>query len=70
MEDTKDSSPKLLRLRAVTNRTGLSKSTIYALMKTGAFPLPVHLGRRLVRWVATEIDAWILARAARRGLDV
>jgi prophage regulatory protein len=59
----------LLRLRQVTARTGMSRSTIYSYIKDGRFPAPVTISERCVAWVETEIDRWIEDRIAcsRRG---
>ena len=57
---------KLLRLPEVKARTGLSRSTIYALMAQNGFPHHVPLGMRCVGWLESEIDAWITDRIARR----
>ena len=43
----------------VKERTGLSRSTIYAKIAEGTFPRPVSLGARAVGWLESEIDAWI-----------
>lgn len=52
----------ILRRPEVEARTGLSRSTIYAWMKEGAFPKPVKLGARLVGWMDTDIEAWVDAQ--------
>lgn len=57
---------RLIRLPQVIARTGLSRSTIYARAKAGAFPKPVNLGNSLSAWVEDEIDAWVEARIAER----
>lgn len=53
--------PRLLRLKEVQDRVGMSKTTIYDRVKTKSFPAPVHLGT-LAAWVESEVDAWILDR--------
>ena len=55
--------PRLLRLQAVRELTGLSRSTIYA---DPEFPKPVKIGPRAVAWVEQEIKEWIVARIAER----
>lgn len=57
---------KLLRLPEVKARTGLSRSTIYALIGQSKFPRHIPLGMRCVGWLESEIDAWIETRAASR----
>ena len=49
----------ILRLPAVTARTGLSRSTIYQRIAEGRFPKPVPLGGRAVGWVEAEINDWL-----------
>lgn len=57
-----------LRLPQVKQRTGLSRSSIYAKMQNGDFPSPVNLGGRSVAWIDHEVEDWIHARiAATRG---
>jgi prophage regulatory protein len=60
---------RLIRLPALMDRTGLSRSTIYLLISRGTFPRPVSLGARSVAWIEADVDDWIEARihATRRG---
>ena len=39
----------------VERETGLSKSTIYALIKKGEFPEPIQLGQRASGWLSSEV---------------
>ncbi len=54
----------ILRLPAVKSRTGLSRSSIYAKVRTGEFPKPVSIGLRSVGWSERELQQWIAARIA------
>ncbi len=56
----------ILRRREVEARTGLARSTLYALMAADRFPKQIKLGERAVGWVAVEIEVWIAARIAQR----
>ena len=56
----------ILRLPAVKAATGLSRSTIYAEVSAGRMPPPIKLSPRSSGWLATEIDAFIEARARAR----
>ena len=47
------------RLPEVMVHTGLSRSSIYAKMAVGDFPLSINLGPRAVGWIADEIIDWI-----------
>ena len=62
---------RLLRIREVQARTGLSRSTIYAWSADGRFPAPVRLGGRVARWVEAEVDDWLRKWVEkRRGVEV
>lgn len=50
---------RIIRLKEVQSRTGLSRSTIYAWMNEKKFPVPVQLGARAVGWNEAEIQKWI-----------
>lgn len=56
-------TPRILRLRDVCQRTGLSRSGIYERQQNGGFPSSIKLGNgRAVGWVASEVDEWVLAQ--------
>jgi prophage regulatory protein len=49
----------ILRLPQVKARTGLSRSTIYALVKQGKLAPPVPLGARAVGWLESDVSSYI-----------
>lgn len=49
----------ILRLPAVTVRTGLSRATIYRKTQCAEFPRPHQLSQRAVGWLEAYIEAWI-----------
>ena len=57
---------RILRRPDVETQTGLSRSTIYDLMKVHKFPRPVPLGEKSVGWLESEIENWIAERVAER----
>jgi prophage regulatory protein len=61
------SPPRLIRLPDVVERTGLSRSSIYAMAAKGAFPALVKLTERSAAWVETEVNDWIAGRIAARS---
>ena len=67
-----DQIRKLIRIRSVTNLTGLSKSYIYDLCKKGLFPKSIQLvpGGTSVAWVKSEIMDWIDSRIQERNRGV
>ena len=65
---------RVLRMRSVMERTGLSRAAIYRLIRADDFPAAIRLGPRAVGWPAQRIDEWIASRetvrsdSAHRGL--
>lgn len=53
---------RLIKLREVISRTGLSRSTIYLSVSRNQFPKPIKISMRRVGWLETEIDHWITMR--------
>ncbi|MBM4208525.1 MAG: AlpA family phage regulatory protein [Gammaproteobacteria bacterium] len=56
----------MLKLKAVKEMTGLSRSTLYAYIEMGKFPRQVKLGERCVAWVEEEVATWLEARITER----
>jgi len=55
---------RLLRLPAVMQMAGLSRSSIYLQIKDGRLPAQVDLGGRAVAWVEQEVLQWASDRIA------
>ena len=53
-----------LRLRQVTTKTKLGRTTTLEQVKAGLWPPPIKLGARAVAWVEREIDEVLAARIA------
>ncbi|MGR3513178.1 MAG: helix-turn-helix transcriptional regulator [Paracoccaceae bacterium] len=51
-----------LRRHIVEEITGLSRSTIYALMSKGQFPRPIRLRGKAVAWSEEDVAAWLVNR--------
>lgn len=49
----------LSRLPAVEELTGLSRATIWRLIRAKKFPAPQKISTRCVAWRGSELDAWI-----------
>ncbi len=52
----------ILRLPAVIERTGLSRSTVYLMMSKNEFPSTISLGDRAVGWLEDDINSWLEQR--------
>lgn len=55
-------SQVIIRLPQVKQRTGLSRSTIYSLIRGGQFNAPISLGARAVGWLDSDVDDFIAER--------
>lgn len=55
---------RFLRLPEVETATGLKKSTIYLLMKRGAFVPCVQITSRCVAWPESRVLQWVQDRIA------
>lgn len=49
----------ILRIGKVTARTGLSKGTIYTLMKRDEFPKSFPITEGCVGWLESDVNSWI-----------
>lgn len=60
--------PRILRLKQLTERIGLGRSTIYDRMDAqsprydATFPKPIKLGATSIGWIDSEITTWIEQR--------
>ncbi|MFC5707586.1 helix-turn-helix transcriptional regulator [Aeromonas eucrenophila] len=69
MKDQTEKSPsneptplRFIRMREVTKKTGLCKSSIYELINKKDFPQPVHLSARSVAFIESEVEGWMADR--------
>ena len=53
---------QIYRLKDVINTTGLTRSSIYLLMRDDKFPRNILLGARSVGWTQLSIEQWIESR--------
>ncbi|HAV8629725.1 AlpA family transcriptional regulator [Escherichia coli] len=54
---------QMVDMAFITQLTGLTDKWFYKLIKDGAFPTPIKLGRSS-RWLKSEVEAWLQARIA------
>ena len=56
MTDTPD---RILRLKTVLERTGLTRSTMYRKMQNGTFPKNIQISTRCTGWRESAVREWI-----------
>lgn len=54
-----DHPDRILRLTAVLERTGLTRSTLYRKMTGGSFPKNVAISTRCTGWRESAVNKWI-----------
>ena len=50
---------RIIRLRTVLSRTGLSRSTIYRKIAEGTFPAQLKISTNGAGWRESDINCWI-----------
>ena len=60
---------KILRMRTVLQRTGLSRSTIYRKIEDGTFPRQVSISIHGRGWHESAVNRWIADPASYRERD-
>ncbi|MEW5710177.1 MAG: AlpA family phage regulatory protein [Pseudomonadota bacterium] len=60
--------PRILRVEDVMRLTGLSRTTLWRMERTGKFPARVQIGARGIGWHEQEVLDW-LASLPRVGGD-
>ena len=43
----------------VERPVGVKRPALHRMMRSGEFPLPLKIGPRAVRWLASEIETWL-----------
>lgn len=64
---------RILRLKQVLLRVGISRAQLYLLMGEGRFPKNFSLsgpGGRAVGWLESDIDDWVASRAQQIKAEV
>ena len=57
---------RIIRLKTVLSRTGLSRSTIYRKIAEGSFPAQFKISTHGAGWHESEINRWITDPASWR----
>lgn len=58
---------RLLTRRDVEKWCQIARTTIYRLMRADQFPEPIRIGPRAVRWLRSEVEAWLASRPRATG---
>lgn len=58
----------IMRSHEVRKRTGLGRTTIHNLVKSGRFPAPLELPGKRSGWLMQEVEDWIL-QMPRKGAE-
>ena len=55
-------APAILRASQVVDMIGVSRTTLWRMVKSASFPSPIKLSERAVGWRARDVSAWIESR--------
>lgn len=50
---------RIIRLKTVLNRTGLSRSTVYRKIAEGTFPPQIPISIHGAGWSESEVNRWV-----------
>lgn len=50
---------RIIRLKTVLSRTGLSRSTIYRKITKGTFPAQLKISTNSAGWCESDINRWV-----------
>lgn len=54
-----DHPDRILRIKTVLQRTGLSRSTMYRKMQNGTFPPAIKISTRCAGWRESDVAVWL-----------
>ncbi len=56
---SEQSPERILRIKTVLQRTGLSRSTLYRKIDSGTFPKQVRIAARCAGWRESAVNEWL-----------
>jgi len=54
-----DEPDRIIRIKAVMDRTGLRRTTLYRKMRNGTFPSQIRISTRCAGWRESAVNAWM-----------
>ncbi len=65
-----DQPDRILRIKTVLERTGLSRSTLYRRIQEGRFPKQIAISARCAGWRESSVSEWLRNPMFFRAEDV
>jgi prophage regulatory protein len=62
MHSTNPDAGRLLPPSVVSDRTSLSRTTIWRCVKSGNFPKPIQISIGRIAWVEADVSNWIASK--------
>jgi prophage regulatory protein len=56
---SQDTPDRIIRIRTVLARTGLSRSTVYRKIQSGSFPRQIKISDRCAGWRESAVEDWL-----------
>jgi prophage regulatory protein len=60
---------RILRLKNVLERTGLSRSTVHRKVHARTFPKPLKISERCIGWRESEVESWLRSPVVHAGAN-
>lgn len=54
-----ETTDRILRIKSVLERTGLSRSTLYRRIEGGSFPRQIKISERCAGWRESAVKEWL-----------
>ena len=64
-QTTNTPAKRILNQRDILAALGVSKTTLWRMIKAGTFPQPLKIGERLNGWRVETFEGWLDARGAK-----
>ncbi|MDW3136307.1 AlpA family transcriptional regulator [Vibrio sp. 1288] len=55
---------RLIRLKEVLHKVGVSKATLYRLIAAGEFPQSINIASRAVAWEESQVDEYLMRKVS------
>jgi prophage regulatory protein len=61
---------KLIGVKEICEKLGLSRTTIWKLRSKGTFPKPVRISERRIAWTESTVNEWQASLEGKEEMDV
>ena len=59
---------RVIRIREVCQKVGLSRASVLRKSREGTFPIPINVGVKAMGFIEEEVEQWLQEQAQKRNL--